>query len=75
MSLAVFILHSILDLYKIFYFLHRPDWLRSRTPHRTCKSSPWSGWHAGCRLGPPWGPSEPRSDGDRDRTTAVRQRG
>lgn len=47
-----------------------PDWLSSQTPRQTCKFSPWSGWHAGCHQGPPWGPSEPPSNGkqaDNDR--------
>lgn len=30
--------------------------------HQTCKSSPSSDWHARCRLGPPWDPSEPPSN-------------
>lgn len=35
-------------------------------PRQTCKSSPWSGWHAGCHPGLPWGPSEPPSNDEEE---------
>lgn len=59
--------HICLDFTFCFCFIWTftfdwPDWLSSRTPHQTCTFSPWSGWHAECRPGPPLGPSEPPSN-------------